>query len=313
MQLGQSFQVLYKPRGLPPVAPVLTYTGTPTTNYPGMAERSGNQFGDITQNLIIACKTPFSNLFIDLVQSGEEDWSSVWEYESTTGWKTLNLNQSIVFSFEIYDKDGVPQIWIAYNLSWNIPIDWLLSSTYGADSYHIRKLTPWGGLTVNPLMNGVQAALSAAFSTDYSLLGTVVDTGTEAAELEFDPPVQSESLSLQLRMFGSRGARPKVKAVEVEYTVPASDKLQVSCIVVGTQPIKLLNGAYENSAQWVATTLFSMWQSGKPFPVQLPFPFPVAHTRNMVITIQNPGVTIPVLAYSHSFIGGEYSLLLREI
>ena len=308
---GNSIEVSYRSGLIPDIARPTMYAGTEVTNY------NGQPFTLVTDgNAIVASSGTFDMVYVGARTSLLEGWIPTIQYETSSGvWVDMPTLYANIYRgplrFGIPERPSIPNLW-GY-IKYAIPSNWAKTSTHAADSYHLRLKSP----TVLPVGDWVYFTkliplMSASFPGHYTLLGTVTDQTTETAELAVDPAVTVEALSFMIKLFGDSVNRPLLKALEVEYVVPETNKLQVAAVVLGTQPIEILDRSVENSAQWIATTLFSVWQSGKPFPVQLPFPFPVAHTRNMVISVQPPGVTVPVLAYSHSFVGAEYSLLMRE-
>lgn len=312
MKSGNSIEVLYRADFIPDIVRRTMWSGTAEQNY------NGEPF-TITGSgaAIVASDGTFDMVYVGARTSLTDGWIPTVQYETAPGvWANVptlytNLYQ-LPLRFTIPERRSPPNM-VGY-IKFAIPSTWVKTNSYAADSYHIRLVSP----TVLPVgdyvyLVGASPMLSAQFPGHYTSLGTVTDATTEMKELSVDPAVAAESLSFMIKLTGDPTNRPVLKALEVEYTVPETDKLQVAAVVLGIQPIQILDRSVENSAQWIATTLFSMWQSGKPFPVQLPFPFPVAHTRNMVLSVQPPGVTVPVLAYSHSFVGAEYSLLLREV
>jgi len=235
------------------------------------------------------------------------------EYYSATGWKTLPLTTEPAWKRDYVWRGAI-------TAAWEAPSDWVpqVIAAYSATAaYYVRwqfqKSTDPPVIPDYAHFYGVWLAYVKSLTSGYTLLGTISDEAKTEAVIDVDPPLQGQLFCFLIEFLPAELRRPEVTALEIEYTTPESDKLQVGAMIVGTQPIQLLNRDVENSAAWIAATLFSVWQAGKPFPVQLPFPFPTAHTRNMVITLQPPGAAVPILAYEHSFVGAEYSIVLREI
>jgi hypothetical protein len=152
---------------------------------------------------------------------------------------------------------------------------------------------------------------------EYTEIGTVTDRTQTFVEFALPAPVPFTTLSILATVkAGTQFARPILKAIELEYTLPESDKLQVTGTAVLVDNMELENGEVVHEAAAVTTTLFSTWVAQKPIVAALPYPPPQGHTRRMVLTVAPPGISVPWLSYGptdHSTPGAEFTFNLREV
>jgi hypothetical protein len=274
-------------------------------------------------------------------------WPEGWEYYSNTGvWKALKL----LSSSDEADTSGVHTSNYQFTppVDWKA-----IATTFGANSwgpgipagsfmlrraYTATDTRKFVGLSTPGLVQR-----SPFGDTEWDYIGTLYDSDKILDEITLTEALPFTSIVVRAELFShyplpdvfaqnwrgwqnSQIPLPRVSypdnamtvqsalvAVELEYTIPESPKLQVNARIVAVDGLERLDGTVENEAGKIQATLFSAWQSGGPHVIQLPYPPPVGHTRNMVVSIVPPGVTPPVLVYSHSTVGVEVPIQLREV
>lgn len=132
---------------------------------------------------------------------------------------------------------------------------------------------------------------------DWQDVGTIQGSGLMSTH-ELDISAwQSKSIALKVYLRGAQTITPELAKIEIEYMPIGPLYQNISFAVLALQDIELLNGTKENSAGFIAATLFSCAESQKRFVIGLPFPEPVGHTKQFQVRIINPGARAPVLSY----------------
>jgi hypothetical protein len=104
----------------------------------------------------------------------------------------------------------------------------------------------------------------------------------------------------------------EIKSFEVEYMFAPSRLRTFDAVAIVSDNIELINGAKENSAAFIAATLYSVSASPSSFVVGVPWP--TAHTLRGIITVTQPGGFVPGLAFDAQHIdGAEVPIRIDEV
>lgn len=90
-----------------------------------------------------------------------------------------------------------------------------------------------------------------------------------------------------------------IQSVEIDgHAIRGGGRIRVHVLAQVTDQLRLLNGEIENSAAWVAESLFSLTLGGLTHVVALPYPPPAGHTINAQIELSPSGAVVPIMAYT---------------
>jgi len=169
-----------------------------------------------------------------------------------------------------------------------------------------------GGASRTLTVSNVEGIAVDGEAYDWTTLGSV-SLGTPLRKAQYAYPLpedtQGKYIAVRFRLPG--GAL--VSDVQVEHLpiLPPLDVIDFGIVAVDN--IERLDMVLENSAQFIQASLFSMSKAGLLYTAQLPWPPPTAHTIKARVSLQEPGVHVPVLAYNNTCPGATMSVRLDEM
>jgi len=89
-----------------------------------------------------------------------------------------------------------------------------------------------------------------------------------------------------------------IPLVEADVILGPNTKRRLQFSAVVTDQLELLDRTIENSAAWVATSMYSLSASGVVHVVGVPYPPPVGQTIRGIVQLGPIGAVVPVLSYT---------------
>ena len=152
---------------------------------------------------------------------------------------------------------------------------------------------------------------------NWTPLGTIQgmnDFDNTQKEISFPSNVIGNQIMLKFDFVGDGDDRPEIRRYELEWMPAPSNLKIVDFVAVAVNNIELLNMETENSAGYIAATLFSLAGSPATYVAALPWPAPVGHTARVIVSINQPGGFVPGLAFdSANPDGAEIPIRLDEV
>jgi hypothetical protein len=123
-----------------------------------------------------------------------------------------------------------------------------------------------------------------------------VDLYNTSKRISFPESFNTKQIMLRYDLWSSRLTRPSVTKYEIEYMPFPSNLEVIRASVMATDGIELRSRPaptypLENSAAFVAASLFSCAASGLVYSVSVPWP--TRHVIKAIVSISSPGATIP--------------------
>lgn len=151
----------------------------------------------------------------------------------------------------------------------------------------------------------------------WTYLGTIQgvnDFNLTQKELAFPSNVIGNQIMFKFDFQGNSDDRPELRRYELEWMPSPSNLKIVDFVAVAVNNIELLNMEIENSAAFVAATLYSLAGSPATYVAALPWPGPVGHTARVTVSINQPGGFVPALAFDGvNPDGAEIPIRLDEV
>lgn len=271
-----------------------------------------------SDELYFGFREPTNRIFIDIhpsqpapLDGDGTQWINDREYWNGSAWVDLpryyEAPAVIVNGFQHYFARSVIANWV-------IPNDWSSTTVNGASAYYIRyRYTHTGSISTTLRIAEIRMGNTwSRFGTsDVSLedlilawnkLGTISDRTAGRQTFNFPRNTVARQVMFKFIFRGGQASRPELIKYELEWAPigPERDLARASFVALGIDNIKLLNGAVENSSYHIHRSIFSMKDSGLTYIAQFPYPPPVAHTRRVTVSIADPGVSLPTLAFGHT-------------
>jgi len=115
---------------------------------------------------------------------------------------------------------------------------------------------------------------------------------------------------------GDENARVCIPLVEADAILGPNAKKRWQFNAVVTDQLELLDRTIENSAAWVATSMYSLSASGLVHTVGVPFPPPMGHTIKATVQLGPIGAVVPVLSYTgltSTCPGADMTVVISEV
>lgn len=287
----------------------------------GVPPSSTNQVMNTNDAMYFGFPSPASFYLISTDKGGPRSDLSQYEYWNGTAWSTLKgivdetIGTGIAPNYIRFKKDLNEFGTLSFGLiKWTEPIDWKARTFDGVSAYYIRLRATADSIS-GPRVLKVFSRQTLEGQA-WQLLGTINDGTATQAILPFPTNTIVREIAPKYILYGTTASRPEITRSEIEWHPVGPDKnlLQAGSVVLAINNLETLQpGVVENSAAFIAASLFSMNGAGIPYIVQLPYPPPTAHTRRMLVSLAAPGVNPPVLAYDHTQPGSLGSLIETEI
>jgi hypothetical protein len=239
----------------------------------------------------------------------------------TTLCASANCLAYLDFGFvdEVVSDDSLPTVATANNpLMHRIESIWMDLGYPAVDKFWERvRLTCKLPTAGQALVVYYRTVRGAAWTT----LGTITTSDVASsgvAELDFPANTQSKAIQLRVgvQLTTANQSRTALITIEVDATLGLVGKRRIQFNAVVSDGMELLDLTVENSAAFVAASLYSLSGPRTIHTVALPFPPPVGHTTKARVELGPIGAVVPILAYSglpSDSPGADISVVITEV
>lgn len=144
-------------------------------------------------------------------------------------------------------------------------------------------------------------------------IGGITDARRWQKTLTFPDTIKSKMIALKFEFMGAGATKPFLRRYEVEWMPEPSNLRVINAAVLAVDNIELLNREKENSAGFIAATLFSLAGAGKPYVAWVPWP--INNTIRAIVSISDPGASAPDILHAaqNQVPEGEIPIRLDEV
>src|SRR3990167_5399357 len=275
---------------------------TPWERFGGVPPATDMQF-NVGDKMYFGFPAPVSFFAVQYDKGGPLAAISFYEYWTGTSWALLQqvTDETIhpTGRTRLRNFPSLPDF--VGIVKWLPPLDWQKTTINGVNAYFVR-LRPIANHSGGPRIQKVFSRYTLQGQA-WQLLGTITNGNATQAALSFPDTVVSREIALKFVLYGTPIARPEILRYEVEWQPvgPNKNLLRVSTAIVAVNALETLQpNVFENSANYIQASLFSINGAGLPYIVEMPYPPPVGHTRRMLVSIASPGIVPHQLTYAHT-------------